>query len=111
MKAVGFGLRSGMKSRGSSGRRGSIAASGHCLDRTLGAGRFYLFIFRERGGREKERRRKTSMCERYIDLVASCMPPSGDLVCKLGMCPEQEWNWQPFGSQAGVQSTEPHQPV
>ena len=26
-----------------------------------------------------------------------------------GMCPDQEWNQQPFGLQAGTQSTEPHQ--
>ena len=27
-----------------------------------------------------------------------------------GMCPEWELNQGPFGSQAGAQSTEPHQP-
>ena len=27
-----------------------------------------------------------------------------------GMCPDWELNHQPFGSQAGTQSTEPHQP-
>ena len=26
------------------------------------------------------------------------------------MCPDWESNWRPFGSQVGVQSTEPHQP-
>ena len=26
------------------------------------------------------------------------------------MCPDWESNWRPFGSQAGTQSTEPHQP-
>ena len=26
------------------------------------------------------------------------------------MCPDWELNWQPFGSQAGTQFTEPHQP-
>ena len=26
------------------------------------------------------------------------------------MYPDREWNWQPFGSQAHAQSTEPHQP-
>ena len=25
--------------------------------------------------------------------------------------PKWEWNWRPFGSQAGTQSTEPHQPL
>ena len=29
---------------------------------------------------------------------------------KPGMSPDWESNWQPFGSQAGTQSTEPHQP-
>ena len=38
------------------------------------------------------------------------MPPMGDLAHKPGMCPDWESNWQPFGSQSGAQSTEPHQP-
>ena len=33
-----------------------------------------------------------------------------NLTCNPGMCPDQESNRQPFGSQAGTQSTEPHQP-
>ena len=32
------------------------------------------------------------------------------LACKLGMCPDWELDQPPFGSQAGAQSTEPHQP-
>ena len=43
-------------------------------------------------------------------MVASQKPPAGDLAHKPGMCPDWELNWQPFGSQAGTQSTEPHQP-
>ena len=43
-------------------------------------------------------------------MVASCTPPTGDLACNPGMCPDQESNWKPFGSQADAQSTEPHQP-
>ena len=43
-------------------------------------------------------------------LVASLMLPSGDLALNLGMCPNWESNQQPFGPQAGAQSTEPHQP-
>ena len=42
--------------------------------------------------------------------VASHMPPTGDLACNSGMCPDWEWNWRPFGSQARDQSTELHQP-
>ena len=38
------------------------------------------------------------------------MPPSRDLARNPGMCPDQESNWQRFGSQAGAQCTEPHQP-
>ena len=34
----------------------------------------------------------------------------GDLAHNPGMCPDWESNRQPFGSQAGAQSTEPHQP-
>ena len=42
--------------------------------------------------------------------VVSCLPPPGDLAHNPGMCPHWESNWQPLGSQAGTQSTEPHQP-
>ena len=38
------------------------------------------------------------------------MPPTGDLACNQGMCPDWESNLRPFGSQAGTQSTEPHHP-
>ena len=37
-------------------------------------------------------------------------PPTGGLACNTGMCPDGESNQQPFGSQAGAQSTEPHHP-
>ena len=66
--------------------------------------RFYLFIFRERG-REGEREGK-----KHQSVVASCAPPAGGLAHNPGMCPDWELSWQPFGSQAGTQSTEPHQP-
>ena len=40
-----------------------------------------------------------------------CAPPTGDLVCSPGMCPDWESNQQPFALQAGgTQSSEPHQP-
>ena len=35
-------------------------------------------------------------------------PPTGDLACSPGRCPDWESNQQPPGSQAGTQSTEPH---
>ena len=39
------------------------------------------------------------------------MPPTGDLTHNPGMCPDWELNsLEPFGSQTGAQSTEPHQP-
>ena len=63
----------------------------------------YLF-FRERG-REEERERKKHQC-----VVASHTSPTGDLAHNPGMCPDWESNQWPFGSQAGAQSTEPHQP-
>ena len=34
----------------------------------------------------------------------------GDLAHNPGMCPDWESSQRPFGSQAGAQSTEPHQP-
>ncbi|KAF6075069.1 hypothetical protein HJG60_009467 [Phyllostomus discolor] len=38
------------------------------------------------------------------------MLPTRDQACNPGMCPDWESNPQPFGSQVGIQSTEPHQP-
>ena len=66
--------------------------------------RFYLFIFRERG-RERERE-----VEKYQCVVATCTPPAWDLAWNPGVCPDWELNQWPFGSQAGTQSTGPHQP-
>ena len=58
--------------------------------------------------RERERRggRKRAMYERYMDQL----PPSRDLAHNPGMYPNWESNRQPFGSQAGTQSTETHPP-
>ena len=69
-----------------------------------------LFTFRERG-REGQRGRETSKCERNTDwLSLTCPPPTRDLAHNPGTCPDRESNQQPFGSQADTQSTEPHQP-
>ena len=48
--------------------------------------------------------------EKHQCVVASCVPPTGDLAHNPGVCPDWESNCQPFGPQAGIQSTEPHQP-
>ena len=37
-------------------------------------------------------------------------PTTGDQAHNPGMCPDWGLNWQPFGSQASAQSTEPQQP-
>ena len=49
-----------------------------------------LFIFRERG-KEGEREEEIHQC-----VVASCMPPAGDLACNPGMCPDWELNHDPL---------------
>ena len=41
-------------------------------------------------------------------VAASRTPPPEDLACNPGMCHDWELNRRPFGSQSGVQSTEPH---
>ena len=66
--------------------------------------RFYLFIFRERD-REGEREGEKHQCA-----VASWEPLTGDLAHNPCTCPDWESNQWPFGSQAGTQSIEPHQP-
>ena len=38
-------------------------------------------------------------------MVASRVPRTGDLGCNPGMCTDWESNRQPFGVQAGTQST------
>ena len=60
----------------------------------------FVYLFLERGREE----------EKHKCVVASPAPPTEDLACNPGMCPEWESNWQPFGLQASTQSTEPHQP-
>ena len=42
-------------------------------------------------------------------MVASHVPPTGDLAHNPGVCPDWELNQGPFGSLASTQSTEPHQ--
>ena len=44
-------------------------------------------------------------------MFASHVPPTGDLACNPGMCPDWESNQGLLGSQAHTQSTELHQPV
>ena len=68
---------------------------------------FYLFIYLLERGREGETEGEKHQC-----VVASHAPPPQpeDLPCNPGMCPNLKSNRQPFGSQAGNQSTEPYQP-
>ena len=63
----------------------------------------YLFILESRGEREREG-------EKHQCVVASWAPPTGGLACNPCMCIDWESNWWPFSSQAGTQSTKPHQP-
>ena len=37
--------------------------------------------------------------EKHQCVVASRAPPTGDMACNPGMCPDWESNHQPFGSQ------------
>ena len=64
----------------------------------------FVYLFLERG-RKGEREG-----EKHLYVVASCVPPTGDLACNPGMCPDWELNQKLSGSQAGAQSTESHQP-
>ena len=55
---------------------------------------FYLFIFRE-GRREGEREGNVHVWEKHW-LVAPCRPPTRDLACNPGTCPDQESSWWAF---------------
>ena len=58
--------------------------SNRCLKLFLKKDFIYLFIFRERG---KEEEREKHQC-----VVATHMPPTGDLACNPDMCPDWESN-------------------
>ena len=62
----------------------------------------FIYLFFERG-KGKDR-------GKHLHVVASHVPPTGNMAHNPGMCPDWGSNWRPFGSQAGTQSTEPHQP-
>ena len=65
----------------------------------------FIYLFLERGeGKEKDREGNINV---WLLLTH---PHAGDLVCNLGFCPDWESNQRPFGSQAGTQSTDAHQP-
>ena len=64
---------------------------------------FLKILFLERG-RVGER-----LGEKHQWVVASHMPPTGNLACNPGMFPNWGRNWQPFDSQAHAQATELHQ--
>ena len=66
--------------------------------------KYFVYLFLERG-RKGEREGEKHQC-----VVVSLAPPTGGLAHNPGMCPDWESNWGPFGLQAGIQSTEQHQP-
>ena len=56
----------------------------------------FIYLFLESWeGRQKERDRR---CVRVHHPVTSHTPPTSDLACNPGMCPDWELNWQPIGS-------------
>ena len=64
----------------------------------------YIFFVERGEGKEKKRERNINV---WLPLTCA---PTGDLARNPGMCPDWESNWQLFGSQAGTQSIQPHQP-
>ena len=68
--------------------------------------RFYLLL--ERGeGRKKERERYIDVRKKHWSLLLT-HTLTGDQICNLSMCPDQESNWRPFSLQGDAQPTEPH---
>ena len=66
--------------------------------------KLFYFIF-TKSGKEGEREGDKHQC-----VVASHVPPTGDLAHNPGMCPDQESTRSLFGLQARAQSTELYQP-
>ena len=64
-----------------------------------------LFIYFLERRREGERKGEKHQC-----MVASHVALTRDLAGNPGMCPDWGLNQQPFASQSGARSTEPHQP-
>ena len=68
-----------------------------------------MFLFLEGGkGNEKEKERNIEVQEKKNQSIASCMPPTRDLVHNPGMCPDRELNRQTFDLWDDAQLTEPH---
>ena len=67
--------------------------------------KIFIYLILERGER-REKERETSMCQRHIYQLPLAYPPIGDLAHNPG--PDWELNQQPFGLQAGAQSTATH---
>ena len=70
---------------------------------------YFIYLLLEKGKGGRKRGTNFDMWEKHR-LVASRMSPTGDLASNPGTCLDWESNRQPFGLQAGTQSTEPHQP-
>ena len=66
---------------------------------------FKKFIYFRERRREGERDGEKHQC-----VVASHMPPTGDLAHNSGMCPDSELNHGPLGYAARTQSTKLQQP-
>ena len=60
----------------------------------------FLFVHFQREGEREE--------EKHQCVVASCVPPTGNLAHNPGTCPDWEVNQWPFCLQASIQSTEPY---
>ena len=58
---------------------------------------FIYFYRKGKGGRGGEQRERNIQTQDKHILVASRSPPTGDLSCNPGMCPDWESNQRPFG--------------
>ena len=66
-----------------------------------------MYLFLERG----KEREETQVCQRNINWlsIAHPQPPTRDLACNPGVCPDWESNWWLFGLKDYAQPTEPQQ--
>ena len=70
--------------------------------------KFSFIYFQREGKGGRQRGRETLMWDRVIEWLSLVCTLTGDQICNLGMCPDQESSPQPFALWKDTQPTEPY---